>query len=65
MILLQLMGFFMTHKNRNTEISFVLPSEVMQGAHPVFEEVPLFVTAGHIQLKLDLVENICDRFGKK
>jgi hypothetical protein len=37
----------------------------MQGAHIVFKEVPLFVTTGHIQLKLDLVENICDRFGEK
>jgi hypothetical protein len=42
-----------------------MPSEVMQGAHPVFEDVPLFVTTGHIQLKLDLVENICDRFSEK
>ncbi|CAM0907103.1 unnamed protein product [Alopecurus aequalis] len=56
--------------NRNPEISSVLPPEVVQGTHPVFEDVlrrsaTIRDRETHIQLKLDLVENIWDLFGKK
>jgi hypothetical protein len=54
--------------NRNPEMSSVLPPEDMHGAHPVFEDVlrrsaTIRDRETHIQLKLDLVENIWDRFG--
>ncbi|XP_051204227.1 uncharacterized protein [Lolium perenne] len=55
--------------NRNPEISSVLPPEVVQGAHPVFEDVlrrsaTIRDRETHTQLKSDLVENIWDCFGK-